>query len=162
MNQTLAIIAGLIGLLVTGSAVLMAWLTMNQLQERRKQETANGKLLDGSFRHLLRWTYFDYALIGVFTIGSLFLLADVLAVIRDAQSYPLYHYGYLVCGFVFMLFGMLFMVLRLSLVLSLVRVESTFSGPDQHEHPDKAEQPEERIQGGEERFKPKLTDYIGK
>ncbi|SFL27770.1 hypothetical protein SAMN03159341_104402 [Paenibacillus sp. 1_12] len=162
MNQTLAVIAGLIGLLVTGSAVLMAWLTMNQLQDKRKHETSNGRLLDGTFRHLLRWTFFDYALIGVFTIGSMFLLADLLAVIRDAQSYPLYHYGYLVCGFVFMIFGMLFMVLRLSLVLSLVRMESVLSGPNQHEHPGKTEQPEERIQGSEERFKPKLTDYIGK
>ena len=162
MNLTLAIMAGAVGLLVTGSAVVMAWLTLHQLHEKRNQGVAKGALLQGAFRPLLRWTFFDYMLIGVFVIGSLFLLTDVLAVMRDSSSYPLYHYGYLLCGFAFMVFGMLFMVLRLSLVLSLVRVESALLVPNQDNQPNEAEQPEERIKGGEERFEPKLADYIGK
>jgi hypothetical protein len=160
MNIILAFLAGGIGLLVTASAILMAWLAMQRHKNIRNQETSQGSLQQGISRQMLQWTFFDYALILVFAIGSLFLFTDVLAVIRDAQSYPLYHYGYLLCGFIFTLFGMLFMILRLSVVLSLIRSQCLFSPPNQNDHPRQAEQAEERIQSGEQRFKAELANQV--
>ncbi|WP_248924950.1 hypothetical protein [Paenibacillus hamazuiensis] len=133
MNFLLALFGGLIGLFVTGAAVFMAWL---YLQHRKQPETSAYEP-----PVLLKWTSFDYALIILFLIGSLFLFTDALAVIRDRESYPLYHYGYLLCGFVFTFLGMLFMVVRLALVLSMVR-SGSLRAPNHHNHPGDADQPE--------------------
>jgi hypothetical protein len=147
MKLVLAIVGGGLGVTVTACAVYMAWL---MLQHKKNKEASQGNHSDGvlpaassvSAGMLMRWTFFDYAFIGVFIIGSMFLFADAIAVIRDADSYPLYHYGYLLCGFVFTLFGMLFMVLRFALVLSLVRPPSVSAPPDQHNKPSQANQAE--------------------
>ncbi|WP_156043134.1 hypothetical protein [Paenibacillus sp. UNC451MF] len=141
MKMILAILAGGVGLIVTASAVLLIWFVY-QLRSNKEQENTHSGQLPAVASLLLQWTFFDYALIGVFAIGSLFLFTDVLAVIRDADSYPLYHYGYLLCGFVFTLFGMLFMIARLAVVLSLVRTRGPVSSPDHHHHPSHADQPE--------------------
>ncbi|PZE20927.1 hypothetical protein [Paenibacillus xerothermodurans] len=149
MKLTLAIVGGGLGLIVTAAAVFMVWLL---LQHRQNREPSPGGLLEGAqaadsapYGLLLRWTYFDYALIGVFGIGSLFLFTDVVAVIRDADSYPLYHYGYLLCGFVFTFLGMLFMVLRFAFLLSIVRshgalshTDGTVTVPNHHDEPSHA------------------------
>ncbi|MDF2962704.1 MAG: hypothetical protein K0S39_4439 [Paenibacillus sp.] len=150
MKLILAIVGGSMGLLVTASAVFMAWALFQHRKNQSNQEAAQGNLSDGETISsinavsavMLRWTFFDYALIAVFTIGSLFLFTDVIAVIRDAQSYPLYHYGYLLCGFVFTLFGMLFMVLRLAFVLTLVRPDRPAGLPNNHNQPSGADQAE--------------------
>lgn len=141
MKMTLAILAGGVGLIVTASAVLLIWFVYQLRSNKEHESTQNGQL-SGVASLLLQWTFFDYALIGVFAVGSLFLFTDVLAVIRDAESYPLYHYGYLLCGFVFTLFGMLFMIARLAVVLSLVRTGRPVSSPDHHGHPSHADQSE--------------------
>ena len=159
MKLTLALLAGIAGLIVTASAVMLVWMVIQQQrsnskpeQERAGEETENGELSDAgedkspplpaAASMLLQWTYFDYALIGVFAVGSLFLFTDVIAVIRDSASYPLYHYGYLLCGFVFTVLAMLFMVLRLAAVLSLVRSGRAVSAADEHRHPGEADQAE--------------------
>lgn len=141
MKMTLAILGGGVGLIVTASAVLLIWFVY-QLRSNREQENTPTGQVTAVTSLLLQWTFFDYALIGVFAIGSLFLFTDVVAVIRDADSYPLYHYGYLLCGFVFTLFGMLFMIARLAVVLSLVRTRGPVSAPDHHRHPSHADQAE--------------------
>jgi hypothetical protein len=158
MNMILAVLAGAIGLLVTASGIVMAWLMMQQPKSKSVQETSPRSYQPALSGYLLKWTFFDYALIVIFIIGSLFLFADILAVLRDTQSYPLYHYGYLLCGFVFTLFGMLFMVLRLVTVLSLVRTQILFPAPNEDDHPDQAERSKKRIQSGQERFEAELAD----
>jgi hypothetical protein len=147
LKLILALLGGGLGLVVTALAVYMAWMLF---QHRKNKEASQGSLSDGiqaaadsvSAGLLLRWTFFDYAFIGVFAIGSLFLFTDAIAVIRDADSYPLYHYGYLLCGFVFTMFGMLFMVLRFALVLSLLRPHGAPSLPDHHYKPGQTNQAE--------------------
>lgn len=141
MKMTLAILGGVTGLIVTASAVMLV-LFMLQQRSKKEQDATPGQNEPGGANMLLQWTYFDYALIGVFAIGSLFLFTDVVAVIRDADSYPLYHYGYLLSGFVFTLLGMLFMVLRLAAVLSLVRSRGPLPAHDHHDHPGHADQTE--------------------
>ncbi|NOU97905.1 hypothetical protein GC093_32465 [Paenibacillus sp. LMG 31456] len=153
MKLILAIVGGSIGLLVSASAVFMAWALFQHHKTKSTQETVTGEpsekmgITSGSAvsAAMLRWTFFDYALIAVFAIGSLFLFTDVIAVIRDAESYPLYHYGYLLCGFVFTLLGMLFMILRLAFVLSLVRSDRPVTVQDNHNHPGSADQAEKRV-----------------
>ncbi|MFE5319141.1 hypothetical protein ACFQ88_10565 [Paenibacillus sp. NPDC056579] len=142
MKLTLAILGGVIGLVITASAVMLVWYLLQQRSKKEQEASADRQ---GGASMLLQWTYFDYALIGIFMIGSLFLLTDVVAVIRDADSYPLYHYGYLLSGFVFTLLGMLFMVLRLAVVLSLVRSRGAVPAHDHHDHPGHADQAEERV-----------------
>lgn len=121
---------------------------------QRKQHTytvqANGNsILKVETRDILRsWTAMDYAAIGIFVIGMMLIIADLLAVIRDRDSYPYYHYGYLLTAFIFILVGMMFMVVRLGVILrsnpnngpavkSPLETESTFL--DDHEKPDKAD-----------------------
>lgn len=160
MKLTLALLAGIAGLIVTASAVMLVWMVIQQqrsksrpeneqaagegAEDRKLSEASEEKSppLSAAASMLLQWTYFDYALIGVFVVGSLFLFTDVIAVIRDSASYPLYHYGYLLCGFVFTGLAMLFMVLRLAAVLSLVRSGRTVPAPDEHRHPGEADQAE--------------------
>ncbi|MCR8631147.1 MULTISPECIES: hypothetical protein [Paenibacillus] len=150
MKLILAIVGGSIGLLVTASAVFMAWALYQHHKTKSTQDIVTAEPSDKAgitsvsavSAAMLRWTFFDYALIAVFAVGSLFLFTDVIAVIRDAESYPLYHYGYLICGFVFTLFGMLFMILRLAFVLSLVRADRPLTIPDNHNQPSDADQAE--------------------
>jgi len=141
LKMTLAILGGAVGLIVTASAIMLIWFVY-QLRSSKEQGSSQNPQKTGAASFLLQWTFFDYALVGVFAIGSLFLFTDVVAVIRDADSYPLYHYGYLLCGFVFTLFGMLFMVARLAVVLSLVRPGGPAPAPDHHSHPGHADHPE--------------------
>lgn len=126
MMTLLAVIGGLIGLAVTGSAVLLAWSVYTQSKTH----------------DLFRWTYFDYALLALFMVGSLFLFTDLIAVLRDASAFPPYHYGYLLCGFVFTFAGMLMMSVRLMLTVSLIRTGRPAPVPNHHEQPSQAEQTE--------------------
>lgn len=150
MKLFLAIVGGSIGLLVTASAVLMAWAFFQHRKSQLTEQPASGNPSENKgtaadspiSAAMLKWTFFDYGLIAVFAIGSLFLFTDVIAVIRDADSYPLYHYGYLLCGFIFTLFGMLFMILRLKFVLSLVRTSRPAAITDNHDQPSGANQAE--------------------
>lgn len=147
LNLILAIIGGAVGLIITVSAVVLVLLLQQRSKqgEEQRQAASAASSYPAAVSMLLQWTFFDYALIGVFAIGSLFLFTDVVAVIRDAESYPLYHYGYLLCGFVFTLLGMLFMVFRLAMVLSFIRSRGPVSAQDHHSHPDQADQSEQRV-----------------
>ncbi|TBL73217.1 hypothetical protein [Paenibacillus thalictri] len=132
MNTILAIFAGIIGLFVTGAAVFTAWVYV----QRRKEGGTQPKLPD-----LTKWSVFDAALLILFALGFVFLLTDVVAVIRDQASYPMYHYGYLLCGFIFTCMGMLFMVVRLAMLLSFMRADRV-PAPNEHSHPSQADSAE--------------------
>ena len=83
--------------------------------------------------YFTRWTVFDYAVLALFAFGMLFLLVDVLGVIRDRHDYPYWHYGYLLCGFIFSLLSMLFMLIRLAIVLKMIRPNHLSAINDHHE-----------------------------
>lgn len=145
MYTTLVIIGGFIGLIVTGAAFYTVWLVM----EQRKQQSS-----DLAVEHndqgvkrgdvLRSWTAMDYAAIGVFVIGLMLIIADLFAVIRDRDSYPYYHYGYLFSAFIFVLVGMMFMVVRLGVLLNLpMKTEPTFL--HDHNKPDQADETDERV-----------------
>jgi hypothetical protein len=65
----------------------------------------------------------------------------LLGVLRDRQSYPLYHFGYLLSGIVFALLGMLFLLLRHGIVLQAAR-SGDRSFPGHHHEPNHADQAE--------------------
>ncbi|GAB7056597.1 MULTISPECIES: hypothetical protein [unclassified Paenibacillus] len=150
MMTLLALFGGALGLAVTGSAVLLAWSVFAGAQARKGEPDGeeNGPpgnpsgWLQKSAPHLLKWTYFDYALLVLFMVGSMFLFTDLVAVLRDADQYPPYHFGYLLCGFVFTLSGMLMLIVRLALTLSLVRTDRRSPSPHHHDHPGHAEHAE--------------------
>ncbi|NEN83613.1 hypothetical protein G3T11_15080 [Paenibacillus elgii] len=158
MMTMLAWLGGAIGLVVTGSAVLLAWTVYSRAkaeaapsavpEEAAAQDTANPEelpsisaaLVRQAGPHLARWTFFDYALLALFVVGSLFLFTDLVAVLRDAEQYPPYHLAYLLCGFVFTLAGMIMMIVRLALTIASIRSERPLPAPDHQDHPGHAEQ----------------------
>ncbi|MCP1311846.1 hypothetical protein [Paenibacillus tyrfis] len=158
MMTMLAWLGGAIGLVVTGSAVLLAWTVYSRAQaeaaplaapegaaaqtkERPEdQPSLSAALVRQAGPHLARWTFFDYVLLALFAVGSLFLFTDLLAVLRDAEQYPPYHFAYLLCGFVFTLAGMLMMLVRLALTIASIRSERPLPAPDHQDHPGHAEQ----------------------
>jgi hypothetical protein len=81
--------------------------------------------------HLLRLfsrlTWLDIAMTMLFIVGMMFLLADVIAMGRDRLLYPMYRYGYLLSSFCYLLFGMLFLWLRMFIVLHFGSVSPAFS-----------------------------------
>lgn len=87
---------------------------------------------------LLRWTVLDGAVLALFVIGALILLADVIGIARDKDSYPFYHFGYLLCGVIFSVMGMLVMSVRLLALLQLVRLNQAAS-PNDQEQPNQRE-----------------------
>jgi uncharacterized membrane protein len=140
----LAIFASILGLFITGAAVFTVWSIIHQ---HKKQPHADGAAdsetpaFKQSFsrqagHYLLKWTVFDYAVLTLILIGLLFLFTDVLAVMRDRQSYPYYHYGYLLSGFIFSLVGVIFMTVRLAIVLRSSRVDDDFFAVNNHHKPD--------------------------
>lgn len=150
MMTLLALLGGALGLAVTGSTVLLAWSIYARAQARKGQQDGDENeppknpsgWLQESAPHLLKWTYFDYALLVLFMIGSMFLFTDLIAVLRDADRYPPYHFGYLLCGFIFTLSGMLMLVVRFALTLSLVRTDRGSLAPHHHDHPSQTEHAE--------------------
>jgi hypothetical protein len=137
MFLILAVFGSLLGLFVIGSAVFTAWHIFNHNKGVRER-TAH-KLLH-------RWSLFDCAVLVLFCIGLMFLLIDLLAVIRDRDSYPLYHLGYLLSGVSFSFLGMLFMLVRL---LATLRLSQANRSPlaDHHHKPDHTDKPEQWVQG---------------
>lgn len=126
MYTALTIFAALLGLAVTGSAVYTAWYVFTLQRKNPDQEKPDPAVF-------LRWTFFDYALLFLTLTGLIFLLVDVIGVIKDRDSYPYYHYGYLVSGFVFVMLGLLLLLGRLFLVLRLA--DQRPSAPNQHHEP---------------------------
>ncbi|SDC24831.1 hypothetical protein SAMN02799630_00906 [Paenibacillus sp. UNCCL117] len=145
MMTLLAVIGALVGLLVTGSAIFMAVTAASRprtddapaeavaedMAEEAKPRTADR--WRNAAPQLMQWTFFDYALLVLFLIGSLFLFTDLIAALRDEASFPPYHVPYLLCGFIFTCAAALMMLARLSVVLAVARSERVRS-PEYQEH----------------------------
>jgi H+/gluconate symporter-like permease len=144
LYSILAIFAALLGLAVTGAAVFTVWSIFQQRKKQPHEElTTDFESLSVSQtfsrqagQYFLKWTMFDYAVLALILIGLLFLFTDVIAVMRDRQSYPYYHYGYLLSGFIFSLVGVIFITVRLAVVLRSLRADDNFSAVDDHQKPD--------------------------
>lgn len=140
MMTLLAVTGGVLGLAATGSAVLFIWsiyqaggAESSAAPGTEKPRSAAERLKQAA-PQLLQWTFFDYVLLALFLIGSLFLFTDLVAVLRDSQLYPPYHYGYLLCGFVFTFGAALMLLIRLTLVLALARGAQRLAGTEHHQH----------------------------
>jgi hypothetical protein len=134
MYTTLGIFAAVLGLIIVSGAIY----TIRSLIKQRKKLQNGQTLSELAGRYLLRWSLFDYAVLVIFLSGMLFLLTEVIAVLRDRSSFPYYHYGYLLCGFTFSLIGMLFVMVRLVIVLRMVRSTDPSSLVYDHQEPNEA------------------------
>lgn len=152
MYTILIIFGGCVGLIVTGAAFYTAWSVMEMRKQQQQHEQQQQSDIEAGYkgqsveiRDVLRsWTAMDYAAIGVFVIGMMLMIADLFAVIRDRDSYPYYHYGYLFCAIIFVLVGMMFMVVRLGVIVrSSPKTESTFLNNDNE--PSQTDESHERI-----------------
>lgn len=130
MFTALALFAGLIGVIVTGSAVLFLMLHLKK---------PYSSVLQNISIPMLRWNVFDYIVLLVFMTGGMFLFVDLIAVIRDRKIFPDYHVGYLICGFALCFLGALFLFARLGVLLTFVRSGGA-STPHDESEPHQADQ----------------------
>jgi hypothetical protein len=151
MYTALAIFASILGLFVTGAALFTAWFVHQERKPNPSQQeldpaqpSDNGTPVDQSRALLQRWMVWDWAVIMLFGAGAVFLFTDLLAVSRDRAQYPPYHYGYLLCGFIFCIMGMLFAFIRILTLLSLNR-GSRAPGADHSDEPEHAYHAEDRV-----------------
>ncbi|WP_218229593.1 MULTISPECIES: hypothetical protein [Paenibacillus] len=91
---------------------------------------------------LQRITPLDYAQFALMAIGIIMLLADLVAVLRDAKAFPDYHIGYLLCGFLFVFLGMLMSFNRLFLTVRAWRSSGGAVSPHHHGQPHRADKAE--------------------
>jgi hypothetical protein len=138
MYMTLTVIAAAIGLIAFGSIVGIVWRLLTPKRGESKADVA-----ERLRKRLMHWSFFDYTVVLLFLFGMVFLLADLSAVLRDREAYPLYHFGYLASGFVFCLLAMLFVFVRLGLTLSAVRASS--APEHEHDQPADAHHPEQGV-----------------
>jgi putative exporter of polyketide antibiotics len=131
MYTYLAIFAAILGLLLTSAAIYTIW-TLTQQRKNQQGELTFSQLAG---RYFLRWSFFDYTVLVMFLCGMLFLLTEVIAVVREPASFPYHHYGYLLCGFIFSLLGMLFTLARFIIVLRVVRGMDGVSLVNDHQEP---------------------------
>lgn len=142
MYTALTIFAALVGLAVCGAAAFTAWYHLIHKKSAQSEGVSHADSL------ALRWTVLDWSVVAVVAIGLLFLLADVIGVLHERDSYPYYHYGYLLIGFVFSCLGLLLLVSRIFLLLRVVGTPS-LSLPHDENKPNQADQAEQGIQHGQ-------------
>lgn len=135
MYLTLAIFVCLVTIGVAGAAVYTVWYVRQQAKGYQAIR-ANKSALDLTAPYLLRWTVLDYAGMLLSFMGLMFVLVDLIAVIRERDSYPYYHYGYLACGFVFLLVSVVFLLLRLGFILALINKNRASSSNQSREPQD--------------------------
>ncbi|MEW9698605.1 hypothetical protein [Paenibacillus sp. SI8] len=143
MNLFLAIVGGLIGLIVTGVAVYTAWM-VHQLWKQQDEGLKRSSQAEIAASYFSRWTIMDYAVIGLFLIGLLLLLAELFAVLRDKTALENFHFAYLLSGIVLSAMGMLLLFVRLLVVLGFIRsgaLPHTIS-PNHQNKPDHTDQAE--------------------
>lgn len=130
MYSVLAAGAAVIGLVVTGIILFTLW----DILFRHKND---GSAADKASAYFQRWTVLDYAMIALFAVGALFLLADIIGVVRERNLLAYHHYGYLLSGIVYCCLGMLFMLGRLVFLLRGIS-RMAASPPQKHKKPKKA------------------------
>ncbi len=73
----------------------------------------------------MKWSWMDYTILIIFLFGTIFLLADLLSVMRDREFYPSYYHGYLLFGFVLNVTAMILLFIRLGVVLAKIRLHDS-------------------------------------
>ncbi|WP_148497754.1 hypothetical protein [Paenibacillus senegalensis] len=126
MYDLLAALAAAIGVIAVGAALY----TLLRISFNRAE---SGNVVERAEKYFQRWTALDAVMIALFAIGALFLMADVIGIVRERNLLAYHHYGYTISGVVYCLTGMLFMVGRLIFVLRRVRRLASF--PQQHQKP---------------------------
>lgn len=137
MYDLLAALAGGFGVIAFGIAIY----TLLRISLNR---SVSGNMVERAEKYFQRWTLLDAAMIALFAIGALFLIADVIGIIREGNLLAYHHYGYTLSGVVYCTTGMLFMVGRLIFVLRRVGRLASFS--QQHQKPNQAHSSKQRVQ----------------
>jgi hypothetical protein len=131
MYTMLGVLAAFLGVLIIAGTIYTIWSIIRQRNNQQSKES----IAETVGRYFLKWSFMDYAIIIVFLCGMMFLLAEVIAVMKDRESFPLYHYGYLLSGFIFSMVGMLFMVARFAIVLRMVQRMDRITLVNHHNEP---------------------------
>jgi hypothetical protein len=141
MNLILAIVGGVLGLFVTGVAVYTAWM-VHQLWKQQAAAPKPSSQTEIAVSYFSRWTMMDYAVVGLFLIGLLLLLAELFAVLRDKTALENFHFAYLFSGIILSAMGMLLLFVRLLVVLGFIQssaLQRTVS-PDHQNEPNHTDQ----------------------
>jgi len=143
MFPVLAVFSGLVALFFIVLVVLTVrfFVSWNPDEEGRRRLRIKNR--EEGRRLLLRWTLADYLLLFPAAFAFLFLLVDVIAVLRDRNLFPDYHIGYLLCGFVLFILSFGFLYARLMLTIGLYR---DAAAPHQEPDPAKAERSKQRVE----------------
>jgi hypothetical protein len=120
MNMLLAIIGGLLGLFVTGVAIYTAWM-VHQLWRQQAAAPKAVSQVEIAVKYFSKWTMMDYAVVSLFIIGLLLLLAELFAIVRDQTVIANFHFSYLLTGIIICSMGMLLLFVRLVVVLGFIQ-----------------------------------------
>lgn len=134
MFSLLAVLGGLVGLFFIALSIAAIVFFVGRQPDRKGIKRIRLKNREEGRRLLLRWTLADYLLLFPAAFAFLFLLVDVIAVLRDRSLFPDYHIGYLLSGFVLFLLSFAFLYGRLMLAIGLSR-----EAPAAHQEPNPAE-----------------------
>ncbi|SEG73311.1 hypothetical protein [Paenibacillus sp. UNC499MF] len=137
MFTILAVFTAFFGLFVTAASAYTAWM-LHRMWKRDLRSAAPGHAAE----ILQRITPLDYGQFALTAIGMVMLLADLVAVLRDADAFPDYHIGYLLCGFLFVFLGMLMSFGRLLLTVRAWRSSGGAAFPHHHGQPHRADKAE--------------------
>ncbi|MEO3944218.1 hypothetical protein [Gorillibacterium sp. CAU 1737] len=139
MFTLLAAFGGLVGLIF----LVLSLLALRTLITLRSNDKGGRSLAwrDSAERKrvLLRWNRADALLLFPAAFAFLFLLVDVIAVLRDRSLFPDYHLGYLLSGLALFLLSFGYLYIRLMLALGLSREAGAahqLPDPAQAEHPE--------------------------
>ncbi len=131
-----------IGLLAVGvsaiGVMIYMWWKMKKLLNRMSQDDQSQGI-----RELLKWTPYDYTILGLFGMGMIYLLIDLYAVIRDKEQFPDFHFTYLLSGIVLVILAA---GIWLNRTLWVIRAFHTFQSINQqHTEPTKTDPTKYRI-----------------
>lgn len=136
MSLFLSILGGIVGLFVTGAGFYTAW-SVHQLWRQQAASPRAVSQVEIAVTYFSRWTYIDFSVVGLFVIGLLLLIAELLAVGRDHTEIANFHWGYLLTGIIICAMGMLLLFIRLLIVLSFLPTDAlqrTTTISPNHEH----------------------------
>ncbi|SDO29863.1 hypothetical protein SAMN04487897_111109 [Paenibacillus sp. yr247] len=143
MNMLLAIIGGLLGLFVTGAAIYTAWM-IHQLWRQQAAAPKAASQVEIAVKYFSRWTIIDYAVVGLFIIGLILLLAELFAILRDQTALASFHFSYLLTGIIISAMGMLLLFVRLVVVLGFIKSgvlhRTVTVAPNHQNEPDNTDQ----------------------
>ncbi|OCT12123.1 hypothetical protein A8709_30180 [Paenibacillus pectinilyticus] len=145
MNLVLAIIGGIVGLFVTGAGIYTAW-SVHQLWRQQAASPRAVSQVEIAVTYFSRWTVIDFSVVGLFIIGLLLMIAELVAVGRDHTEIANFHWAYLLTGIIISAMGMVLLFLRLLVVLSFLPTDTlqrtTTISPNHQNEPNDTNHPE--------------------